>query len=30
VQRLKDVVQGADMVFVTAGMGGGTGTARRR
>jgi cell division protein FtsZ len=26
VQRLKDVVQGADMVFVTAGMGGGTGT----
>src|SRR6478609_1480976 len=26
VQRLKDIVQGADMVFVTAGMGGGTGT----
>ncbi|MEI9936858.1 MAG: cell division protein FtsZ [Pseudomonadota bacterium] len=26
VQRLKDMVQGADMVFVTAGMGGGTGT----
>ncbi|HTA89455.1 MAG TPA: cell division protein FtsZ [Polyangiaceae bacterium] len=26
VQRLKDAVQGADMVFVTAGMGGGTGT----
>ena len=26
VQRLKDVVQGADMVFVTAGMGGGTST----
>ena len=26
VNRLKDVVQGADMVFVTAGMGGGTGT----
>ncbi len=26
VQRLKEVVQGADMVFVTAGMGGGTGT----
>ena len=24
--RLKDIVQGADMVFVTAGMGGGTGT----
>ncbi|MGC4092296.1 MAG: cell division protein FtsZ [Polyangiaceae bacterium] len=26
VNRLKDIVQGADMVFVTAGMGGGTGT----
>jgi cell division protein FtsZ len=26
VTRLKDVVSGADMVFVTAGMGGGTGT----
>ncbi|MFO7177390.1 MAG: cell division protein FtsZ [Pseudomonadota bacterium] len=26
VNRLKEVVQGADMVFVTAGMGGGTGT----
>jgi cell division protein FtsZ len=26
VQRLKDIVTGADMVFVTAGMGGGTGT----
>src|SRR6187431_279077 len=26
VQRLKDIVSGADMVFVTAGMGGGTGT----
>jgi cell division protein FtsZ len=26
VTRLKEVVQGADMVFVTAGMGGGTGT----
>ena len=26
VQRLKDIVAGADMVFVTAGMGGGTGT----
>src|SRR6187397_1039571 len=26
VNRLKEAVQGADMVFVTAGMGGGTGT----
>jgi cell division protein FtsZ len=26
VNRLKEIVQGADMVFVTAGMGGGTGT----
>ncbi len=26
VNRLKDLVRGADMVFVTAGMGGGTGT----
>ncbi|MFW6050306.1 MAG: cell division protein FtsZ [Myxococcota bacterium] len=26
VQRLSDALQGADMVFVTAGMGGGTGT----
>ena len=26
VQRIKEVIQGADMVFVTAGMGGGTGT----
>ena len=26
VNRLKEMVQGADMVFVTAGMGGGTGT----
>jgi cell division protein FtsZ len=26
VQRLKELIQGADMVFVTAGMGGGTGT----
>ncbi|HYI87018.1 MAG TPA: cell division protein FtsZ [Burkholderiales bacterium] len=26
VQHLKEIVQGADMVFVTAGMGGGTGT----
>jgi cell division protein FtsZ len=26
VNRLKDIVSGADMVFVTAGMGGGTGT----
>jgi cell division protein FtsZ len=26
VTRLKEVIQGADMVFVTAGMGGGTGT----
>src|SRR5438132_1510949 len=26
VQRLTEVLQGADMVFVTAGMGGGTGT----
>ncbi len=26
VQRLSEVLQGADMVFVTAGMGGGTGT----
>jgi cell division protein FtsZ len=26
VNRLKELVQGADMVFVTAGMGGGTGT----
>ncbi len=26
VQRIGDVIQGADMVFVTAGMGGGTGT----
>src|SRR6185503_1220939 len=26
VNRLKEVVQGADMVFITAGMGGGTGT----
>jgi cell division protein FtsZ len=26
VQRLSEVIQGADMVFVTAGMGGGTGT----
>src|SRR6187402_2640106 len=26
VQRLKEIIQGADMVFVTAGMGGGTGT----
>jgi cell division protein FtsZ len=26
VQRLKEMIQGADMVFVTAGMGGGTGT----
>ncbi|HEY3233704.1 MAG TPA: cell division protein FtsZ, partial [Polyangiaceae bacterium] len=26
VNRLKDAVEGADMVFVTAGMGGGTGT----
>ena len=26
VKRLKEIVQGADMVFVTAGMGGGTGT----
>ncbi len=26
VQRLKEVISGADMVFVTAGMGGGTGT----
>ena len=26
VTRLKEMVQGADMVFVTAGMGGGTGT----
>src|ERR1044071_1006016 len=25
-QRLKEMIQGADMVFVTAGMGGGTGT----
>src|SRR5690606_28257010 len=25
-QRLKEIVEGADMVFVTAGMGGGTGT----
>ena len=26
VQRIKEFVQGADMVFITAGMGGGTGT----
>lgn len=26
VQRLKEAIEGADMVFVTAGMGGGTGT----
>src|SRR5688572_4397259 len=26
VNRLKEAVQGADMVFITAGMGGGTGT----
>src|SRR5687767_79181 len=26
VNRLKEIVMGADMVFVTAGMGGGTGT----
>lgn len=26
VQRVKEMIQGADMVFVTAGMGGGTGT----
>jgi len=26
VQRIKEMLQGADMVFVTAGMGGGTGT----
>src|SRR4051795_774427 len=26
VTRIKEVIQGADMVFVTAGMGGGTGT----
>src|SRR5438270_11473400 len=26
VQRIKEVIQGADMVFITAGMGGGTGT----
>jgi len=26
VQRISEVVQGADMVFITAGMGGGTGT----
>src|SRR5262245_7399463 len=26
VNRLKEVIEGADMVFVTAGMGGGTGT----
>jgi len=26
VQRLKELIEGADMVFVTAGMGGGTGT----
>jgi len=26
VQRLKEIISGADMVFITAGMGGGTGT----
>src|SRR6476646_3258410 len=26
VNRIKEMIQGADMVFVTAGMGGGTGT----
>src|SRR5512143_2091839 len=26
IERIKEVVSGADMVFVTAGMGGGTGT----
>jgi cell division protein FtsZ len=27
-ERIKEVLQGADMVFITAGMGGGTGTGR--
>jgi len=28
--EIRKAIEGADMVFITAGMGGGTGTARRR